>query len=322
MKSGLLVFSYDFSHKKSYFFIKEICKRNNLRLIVYAAPWISLKEQEAPKDKKYHPRSITEKYKHEYIQGSHKDLSKLKKITEKYNIKTAIIAGARIIPEEIISLFQFGVINFHPGIIPDTSGLDSFFWMIEKKSLPGITVHYIDKKVDAGEIIFFHHHNHLNNSDSLEKIRFSLLDTQIQALKRLLSFFIIDKKLFSLSVQNYSKNSPMDKKERSIAIGNFDKWKKYTISRQNKIKKLYDSVSSDNVNVLCSEDLSSMKSYKNNNGRTLLAEAAFHQSYKCVEYLLDCGFDVNAKDDKGITVLMYAKKKDNKELIACIRNNS
>ena len=49
--------------------------------------------------------------------------------------------------------------------------------------------------------------------------------------------------------------------------------------------------------------------YKNENGWTILIIAAFAHSYKVVNVLLEMGADVNAKNHKGTTVLMYAKTK-------------
>lgn len=45
------------------------------------------------------------------------------------------------------------ILNAHPGIIPNSRGLDSFKWAILKDRPLGITLHYIDEKVDCGEII-------------------------------------------------------------------------------------------------------------------------------------------------------------------------
>ncbi|MCK5296462.1 MAG: hypothetical protein KAJ75_06205, partial [Alphaproteobacteria bacterium] len=42
----------------------------------------------------------------------------------------------------------------HPGLIPTVRGLDAFKWAIYDKKPLGITLHFIDKEVDAGEHIF------------------------------------------------------------------------------------------------------------------------------------------------------------------------
>ncbi len=49
--------------------------------------------------------------------------------------------------------------------------------------------------------------------------------------------------------------------------------------------------------------------HKNEKGWTLLVIASFAHSYKVVEKLLEMGADVNATNNKGTTVLMYAKTK-------------
>ena len=57
---------------------------------------------------------------------------KIKLIVKKYKINIGIISGARIIDKKIIKLFKYGIINLHPGKIPETSGLDSFFGQLKK----------------------------------------------------------------------------------------------------------------------------------------------------------------------------------------------
>ena len=72
-----------------------------------------------------------------------------------FRVKTAIISGARIIKRDVIKLFANGIVNFHPGMIPETSGLDSFHHSIAQNCSMGVTVHLIDHRVDAGKFIFF-----------------------------------------------------------------------------------------------------------------------------------------------------------------------
>ncbi|OVE76654.1 hypothetical protein BVX98_05025 [bacterium F11] len=62
-----------------------------------------------------------------------------------------LVLGAGILSPECISGKK--IINCHPGIIPASRGLDSFKWAIHEMKPLGITLHYIEKEVDAGEII-------------------------------------------------------------------------------------------------------------------------------------------------------------------------
>lgn len=56
------------------------------------------------------------------------------------------------------------------------------------------------------------------------------------------------------------------------------------------------------------ENLSNIE-YSNENGWTLLIIAAFEHSYKIVQELVTKGANINAANYKGTTVLMYAKTK-------------
>lgn len=45
------------------------------------------------------------------------------------------------------------ILNCHPGIIPAIRGLDAFKWAIYEMKPIGVTLHFIDTEVDAGEVI-------------------------------------------------------------------------------------------------------------------------------------------------------------------------
>ncbi|MDR0406538.1 MAG: hypothetical protein LBH38_00415, partial [Holosporales bacterium] len=62
-----------------------------------------------------------------------------------------LITGAGILPEDVVA--DKKIINVHPGIIPSARGLDAFKWSIYEKIELGVTLHFIDKKVDEGEVI-------------------------------------------------------------------------------------------------------------------------------------------------------------------------
>jgi phosphoribosylglycinamide formyltransferase-1 len=62
-----------------------------------------------------------------------------------------LILGAGILSAECVAGKR--VINCHPGIIPASRGLDSFKWAILEMKPLGVTLHYIDERVDEGEVI-------------------------------------------------------------------------------------------------------------------------------------------------------------------------
>ena len=72
----------------------------------------------------------------------------------------------KIISDQIIKNFKKKIINIHPSLLPKFKGLNTFSRVLEnneKKS--GCTVHYVNNKLDDGDIIvqkFFY----LNSNDS------------------------------------------------------------------------------------------------------------------------------------------------------------
>lgn len=62
-----------------------------------------------------------------------------------------LVAGGGILAASAIG--QKKIINAHPGIIPAARGLDAFKWTIWNQFPLGVTLHYIDAEVDAGEAI-------------------------------------------------------------------------------------------------------------------------------------------------------------------------
>ena len=86
---------------------------------------------------------------------------------KKYRISFICLAGyMKIISDQIIKNFKKKIINIHPSLLPKFKGLNTFSRVLknnEKKT--GCTVHYVNNKLDDGNIIvqkFFY----LNSNDS------------------------------------------------------------------------------------------------------------------------------------------------------------
>lgn len=58
-----------------------------------------------------------------------------------------------IIPPEIFQHIENGVINLHPALLPYNRGQYPNVWSIVERTPSGVTIHYIDKKLDSGDII-------------------------------------------------------------------------------------------------------------------------------------------------------------------------
>lgn len=61
---------------------------------------------------------------------------------------------SHLLKENIINIPKYGAINFHHSYLPDYRGPNPVFWMYYDYVLnPGITIHFIDKAEDHGDII-------------------------------------------------------------------------------------------------------------------------------------------------------------------------
>jgi len=109
-----------------------------------------------------------------------------------------------LITEDIINNFKKKIINFHPSFLPWCRGYYPNYWSIKKNLPHGVTIHYIDKDIDSGEILLQKKINYSPN-DTLksthDRLRNAMLDLFKNNWKK-----IRDKKIKSFP-QNNSVNS-------------------------------------------------------------------------------------------------------------------
>ncbi len=64
-----------------------------------------------------------------------------------------INGGLPILNFSIIKLCKKGLLNAHPGILPNYRGLDPVKWTLKNKDKIGATIHFIDEGIDSGPIV-------------------------------------------------------------------------------------------------------------------------------------------------------------------------
>ena len=225
----LIIFGYAFPHRKTYDFINILCDLGFKNIIVIGAPKVQLSHNEKIKKidnyniNEYCVKSLCRSLEIRFEECAHDNFKKISKIINEVKAKTAIISGARIIKREIIELFKEGIINFHPGKIPETSGLDSFYYTIKNNCKMGVTVHLIDHKVDAGKFIFFESLN-VEPGQSIELIKDNLYNTQLVSLKKYINNFF-EKKMTFPEINRPKKNLPLSNAEKDAIITRiFPRW--------------------------------------------------------------------------------------------------
>ena len=85
----------------------------------------------------------------------------LTSLLKDYNVDYIILAGFLLkIPQFLIDLYPKKIINIHPSLLPKYGGKGMYGKNIHQKVLEnneletGITIHYVNKNYDEGEIIF------------------------------------------------------------------------------------------------------------------------------------------------------------------------
>ena len=185
MKKKIL-FVYDFSHSKSVDFIK-LCIENKIRIdLIVAAPFKKLnKPNRVFNFQKYsvtnhHPRDLAKEFNIPYFVYDHNSFDTVNLIKE-FDLDLGIIAGARILNENIIKNLSSGVLNLHPGILPQSRGLDSILWSIHNNNQLGVSAHLINHKIDSGKLVLQKKIEPLT-TDSIFDLYRKIYKTQIKIL--------------------------------------------------------------------------------------------------------------------------------------------
>tara|TARA_Y100000588_G_C14219186_1_gene910253 strand:+ start:933 stop:1670 length:738 start_codon:yes stop_codon:yes gene_type:complete len=72
---------------------------------------------------------------------------------EKFNLDLVVFGGTRIIRGEILDYPKDGVVNSHPGLLPDCRGSASPAWSVYHDIPIGSSTHFCDNGIDTGELL-------------------------------------------------------------------------------------------------------------------------------------------------------------------------
>lgn len=175
------IITYDHNHLKSEQVIEPLHKQG-FDIVVYALPFVQrpvrkvLFSHRPNQQNAKHPEDISNGLGIDYIRCA--DDTKIDDNCDLY-----IVTGAGILSEKCVRNKR--IINCHPGLIPASRGLDSFKWAIFDSIPVGNTLHFIDRRVDSGEIIY-QEKTPLYMSDTIEEFALRHYSCEI---KMLLGFY-------------------------------------------------------------------------------------------------------------------------------------
>lgn len=156
MKIG--VFAYNFKHWKTQAGIQNLMLAGYKPEVIFATNPVKLnfyksKIRIGPKDLFLtHPENIARCYDIDYRVVVHNSEETAQIVREK-ELDVGIILGARILKPIAFSDFNIGVLNMHPGSLPENRGLDNLKWAVLKGLPQGVTAHLIDKYIDRGHLV-------------------------------------------------------------------------------------------------------------------------------------------------------------------------
>ena len=152
------VFAYNWPHFKTQSGLFNLCVSGFKPAVALCADAVELKFYKSkirigPKDLYLHDtETLCEFFDIGYEVTKHNS-KHCEDIIKSLNLDVGIVLGARIINQNIIDAFNIGIINMHPGILPQNRGLDNLKWAILKGMKQGVTSHLIDSKIDRGRFI-------------------------------------------------------------------------------------------------------------------------------------------------------------------------
>lgn len=154
----LALFAYNFPHKKTQDFLFRLLVEGLTPDIVLAANRTDLKIPQPTLRVKpnhidlIHPREICNRFGIYYYVLEHNSEECCRLLREN-QITIGVISGARILDQKVIESVAKGIINIHPGLLPEGRGLDALQWAIIENRPLGVTAHIINRRVDNGRIL-------------------------------------------------------------------------------------------------------------------------------------------------------------------------
>lgn len=153
----LVVFAYDFKHKRSFDFLVRLFLEGFRPEIVLGQPWREVvRPPELVRSKARHiglvdAREVCRRFGWKYEVADHNG-KRAAELLEPLGSGFGLIAGARILRGPVNAL-EGGIINFHPALLPEGRGLNALEWALVEGRPLGVTAHLIDESIDAGRLV-------------------------------------------------------------------------------------------------------------------------------------------------------------------------
>jgi len=117
--------------------------------------------------------SLAEKYNVPLFNSPVINSDQTRSIFKKMNVDLGLSLGNGYIAQSVFSIPKYGMINVHTEVLPDFQNAQSIIWPIyEGINQTGFTIHQIEKRIDAGDILYQKKYSitfYLSLKESVEK---------------------------------------------------------------------------------------------------------------------------------------------------------
>jgi len=211
------IFTYNFPHWKTQNGLFNLTVNGYKPKVIFSANPVELnfyksKKRISPKDLYLiEPKKIAQTFEIPYFVLNHNSKETIG-LVEKFDLDLGIILGARILKKEIIEKFKIGILNMHPGILPDNRGLDNIKWSILKDLPIGVTSHLINHEIDKGLLIDKQIIN-IYNDDTILDLHIRNQNLEQKMMIESIKFLEKNKNLNTLGNGEYFKSVPLELEE-------------------------------------------------------------------------------------------------------------
>ena len=118
---------------------------------------------------------------------NHNDFN-CEKALKSIDLDLVVLGDTRIIKPNIMSIPKIGIINSHPGYLPEVRGNNPYIWALIYDLPQGCSVHFIDENVDTGDLILRERieiQNFKSYPSLLEKINDLCAQMIVEAVKKI-----------------------------------------------------------------------------------------------------------------------------------------
>lgn len=121
-----------------------------------------------------------------FLQNKIMSFSDLHQTLKEHRIEKIILAGyMKILPKEFVDLWQGRSMNIHPSLLPTYPGLESAERSWQDQQNMGVSLHYVNPEMDAGDLFFQQTSSHASEKLDLNESLLLLRRTEQHLLREL-----------------------------------------------------------------------------------------------------------------------------------------